>query len=418
MRRDETRLPDARRWRCRRRRRGLSMVWTIVVTVALAGFCSLAVDVGRVQVVKTELRQAADAAARHAAQALSSTGPAAARANAVAAAADNKAGGTSVVLDAAADVEFGRWDAAARAFTLLTGANESTADAVRVTARRNSTRGNAVALSFGPAIGVRTANVSAVSVARVNPRKPGIVGLDSITMSGSSGAGNSTTSYRSKSGAFTGTSTTYGRGTIASNGSISIAGNSQISGDARPGPGKSVTVTGGASVSGITTPLTKALDYPAPSAGTYATGNDNWRVSSSYLDASRNFTVGSADPSLPAGNYYFNDVTVGSSGSVTLLGPAAFYVTGNVQIAGDVLTSGSNPSNLQIIMLSASTTMNVGSSGNIYADVYAPLSTFKMGGSSTLCGSVIAKAIDMGGSSKVVFDESMTITAPGVSLVR
>src|SRR3954464_3731204 len=48
------------------RRRGMSLIYMAVAVPVLAGFCSLAVDWARVQLVKSELQAAADAAARYA----------------------------------------------------------------------------------------------------------------------------------------------------------------------------------------------------------------------------------------------------------------------------------------------------------------------------------------------------------------
>jgi uncharacterized membrane protein len=45
-------------------RRGMSLMWAIGCMTGLCAIASLAVDYGRVQVVKSELRRAADAAAR------------------------------------------------------------------------------------------------------------------------------------------------------------------------------------------------------------------------------------------------------------------------------------------------------------------------------------------------------------------
>ena len=46
------------------RRRGVAIIYIIVVLIVMLGFCSFAVDLGRVQTAKTELRRAADAAAQ------------------------------------------------------------------------------------------------------------------------------------------------------------------------------------------------------------------------------------------------------------------------------------------------------------------------------------------------------------------
>src|SRR5437764_1148924 len=45
-------------------RRGAVMVYSVAIMVVFVAICSLAVDYGRVQLTKTELQSAADAAAR------------------------------------------------------------------------------------------------------------------------------------------------------------------------------------------------------------------------------------------------------------------------------------------------------------------------------------------------------------------
>lgn len=147
--------------RHRSRRRGSALVYAVTALVALGGFCSLAVDWGRVLVVRSELQQAADAAARYGASGLK-YGTSTARTYAVAAAGDNKADGTSVTLDPNLDVEFGTWDAAAKRFTVA-GAGV-TPDSIRVTARRTRARGNAIQLAFGRMIGMTSADAAPSSV--------------------------------------------------------------------------------------------------------------------------------------------------------------------------------------------------------------------------------------------------------------
>src|SRR5829696_8512658 len=123
--------------RHRRPRRGAAIVYTVVVLTALCAICSLAADLARVQMIKGELRAAADAAARAGAAGLPSI--TAAQDQAVAAAGQNRADGSAVSVDAA-DVELGTWDAEKRTFTPLTGAARAGADAVRVTAGRTAAR--------------------------------------------------------------------------------------------------------------------------------------------------------------------------------------------------------------------------------------------------------------------------------------
>ena len=380
-------------------------------------FCSLAVDVGRVQLVKGELRAAADAAARHGAQTLMSSTVSAARAAAVDSADDNNADGSNpIVLDPTQDVRFGTWNPTTKTFTVATGVAEASATAIEVTARRTVARGNPVKLVFARMIGRSTIDITARAVARVNTRRPGIVGLDFISMTGSSGVGNVTNSYRSKAGTFGAGTTTYSRGTIMSNGYINLAGNTTINGDARPGAGQSVTLSGSATVSGSKSQLTKPLDYPLPTAGTAATSNNNGSIPSTFL-SERDLTVASSTLTLPGGTYYLDDVLIASNAVLNFSGPATVYLTGNMEVKGSVNTSGNNPNNLRILGLGYHT-IDLTSSSNSYMDVYAPGYVFKMSGSSILCGSVVAKSVTLGGNANVIFDESLTVSAPGVSLVK
>src|SRR5688572_25149266 len=124
-------------------RRGFSSIYIVVALVALCGFVSFGVDYGRVQLAKTQLQGAADAAVRAAAAKIDD-GATAARTAAVAIAAANKCDGDAVVLDPAQDVEFGQWDKNDRTFTPLTGAAQNSANAIRVTARRIAARDTAI----------------------------------------------------------------------------------------------------------------------------------------------------------------------------------------------------------------------------------------------------------------------------------
>src|SRR5688500_693251 len=127
------------------RRAGVTLIYVTVIMALLMGVVSLAVDWGRVQLAKTELQSAADAAAR-AASASFPQGTVAARDAAVLWASRNKADGSAVTLvDSSTndvttdDVVFGQWDPATR--TLNTAS--PTPNAIRVTARRAASRGTA-----------------------------------------------------------------------------------------------------------------------------------------------------------------------------------------------------------------------------------------------------------------------------------
>src|SRR5207302_8911938 len=116
-------MPDPRqRIASDKRRRGTAMLLFIVSIVAVMGFVSLAVDMGRVQCAKSELALAADAAARAGCASLSS-GTISAQNAAIAAAGANTCDGSSVVLNPATDLVFGDWDQNADTFTALSAPN-------------------------------------------------------------------------------------------------------------------------------------------------------------------------------------------------------------------------------------------------------------------------------------------------------
>jgi Flp pilus assembly protein TadG len=152
------------RYSQRKSRRGVTMLYTLVALVMLAGFVSLGSDYARVQLVKTELQRAADAAARYGAMALPN-GATAVRANAIAAAGDNLADGSTVVLQNT-DIEFGTWNGSTKVFTVT---SPSSATAVRVTAMRSMSRGNAVPLTFGSLLGQSACEAKCASISSYSP---------------------------------------------------------------------------------------------------------------------------------------------------------------------------------------------------------------------------------------------------------
>jgi hypothetical protein len=145
------------------RERGISLLYAMVAMVALTGFVSLAIDLGRMQLAKTELQAATDAASRYGASGLSS-GVDAVKARVAAAALENMVDGTPLVIDENNDIEFGTWNSNTKTFTVLTGSAQSTATAIRVTGRRLASRGTGVPLFFGKAFGRNTLDIKASGI--------------------------------------------------------------------------------------------------------------------------------------------------------------------------------------------------------------------------------------------------------------
>lgn len=149
----------------RKTRRGAVLIYAMTGMAAFVGFCSLAVDWGRVQLVKTELQSAADASARAGAGGLA-VGPDEAVRRAKYIALQNKADGAAVDLTKE-KIELGWWDTDAAQFTVL--ADTRKANAVRVVARRAADKGDAVPLSFAKIFGKNSKDVGGAAVAMLVP---------------------------------------------------------------------------------------------------------------------------------------------------------------------------------------------------------------------------------------------------------
>src|SRR4051794_15704784 len=194
--------------RRKQNKRGMAVVYMVFGIVMFGAFASLAIDLGRVQLAKTQERNAADAAARAATSACGNISTCQSRASAIAN--SYTVDGTAVSLDVNNDIEFGNWNTTNKTFTVLTGAARTSATAVRVTVRRSASNSKPISLFFGGLIGKTTCDVSASSIASFVPSGYGIVGLNYIKMTGNSSDSSWGTS-----------STTGGQfGAIASNGNI------------------------------------------------------------------------------------------------------------------------------------------------------------------------------------------------------
>src|SRR5439155_11520605 len=111
-------MPRLSRTRRGRRRAGYVLVYLSISLVVFTGICALAVDWGRVQVAKTELRRTCDAAARYAVTGIAD-GTTLTKANWIGT--QNPVDGRTIAFTAA-EVETGTWDPNALQFTAGGGA--------------------------------------------------------------------------------------------------------------------------------------------------------------------------------------------------------------------------------------------------------------------------------------------------------
>lgn len=374
-------------------------MYTVIMLAGLCGLVSFGVDIGRVQVAKTELQTAADAAARAAAAGLA-TSAAEARSDAVEAAAANVCDGSPVVLDPAADVEIGTWDPAAKTFTVGSGS------AVRVTARRIAARNTGIPLMFARVVGRDTCDIHAVAIATVQAgSSPGFTGLNGFTMLGN-------TLFASYNSDWTSTPTQfncYQRCRVGSNAVIDERQNALIFGNVVLGP--SGRLAGRFYISGTTTTLASPIPTPSSPA---------WAPSTNPNGISQDYTVNSFT-TLPGGTYWFTSLTINAL--LRFSGPATVYVNGNITVDGPLIADDYIPANLRIYQIGSGRTFgDSGSYGMLFliAKIEAPGANFTARNNAIVCGSATFNTITTNDNAAFFADEaaSQGSSARTISLVR
>lgn len=380
--------------RHRRSRKAVTTVYAIILLTGLAGFASLAVDYGRAQLAKTELRAAVDAAARAGASVLSNSDADAARSAAITFAGHHQASGSQVVLTAP-DVEIGNFNNGV--FTV----NGTPSNSVRVTAARTKARGNPIPLTFASLIGVSTCDVTVSATATGTPSMVrGLVGLSGIDVKNNTVVASYNSSvYTDPSSGSAGSNASLG-----SNGQISGGNNNNLQGSVILGP--SGSVDSHISVSGSTSQQSTSITAPTMPAWTPETNPNN---------IPQNYNV-SGSTTLAGGTYWFTSLTI--NGSLSFSGKATVYVNGNVNLSGSLAAYGAIPSNLVIYQLGTNRTFGSSTANgmDITAVIIAPTSDFSAKNNLIFRGSGFFKSITVWNNAQFYYDESMGAAAGGVDV--
>jgi len=243
----------------KRVRRGISALLMGMLMIPLLGIASLAVDMARMRLARTQLQTAADASALAGVTGLPSRTNATGRATSMAAA--NYCLNQSIALDAGqGDIKFGTWNKINRTFTVLDPTSSVVPNAVATIPRRLTTRGGGsgpLKLWFAPMLGIKGGNAfgSAIAYGEGGGSSIGLIGLNSVTVNGS----NQIDSFDPAVGynpANPGTS-----GSLSSNGNIVLTGSETIYGDVHPGPTGTLTKDSSVTVTGSTTPMTTPMSF-------------------------------------------------------------------------------------------------------------------------------------------------------------
>jgi Flp pilus assembly protein TadG len=462
--------------RHRQSRRGFSLVLFCVGLVALIAFVTLAVDIGRLRLARSQLQNAADAAALASAsslQFLPSSGVTKVQDAAIDTAAENtdldqaNSGSgarddSDVQLDREEDVQFGIWrpDAAPgdRFFALESsngGVDERReANAVRVWARRCTTytdeqgtahtRNTGIPLIFGPVIGVFQGEAEQKATVRLMGGMSNgfaFVGFHSVSMNGST----KTDSYDAAHETYPGVGGANQKGSLASNGDITLTENATVWGDVHPGVDGSIKpypLSSGVQVTGFMDPLQAKMvypsqDFPAITFNPPPTNNNSLLPASIYnkgkrtIDQKSNATI----PSIAGGANYVLTAWKGTNGDVTIqndLGPVNIFISGDFSQTGQAVVHVSSASSANPVTfwvkgafkedgggiinpgLPANLIINVTNGGSVdlggnaaqYAHVNAPLSDVKVHGTADFWGWITANDLTFVGTMKAHYDES------------
>lgn len=229
---------------------------------------------------------------------------------------------------------------------------------------------------------------------------------DKITMQGNA----ATDSYNSSAGPYGGTNV-GGNGDIGSNttdtGDISLTGNAVVSGDAQVGvggdPNQVIQLGDNAAITGGTSaePANVNLEPVTVPAGLTSSGPVN--------------LSGDTIQSLPAGTYLFDQIKISGNAKLVPDGPVTIYVTGDVDITGNgVTTAGNIPANF-IVNVVGQETVKISGNGTFYGVIYAPesgknsdaVTITTLTGNTEIFGAIIAYEFKANGNIKVHYDDAL-----------
>jgi hypothetical protein len=399
--------------------------------VAFSFACSFAVDYGRMRLAKSQLHNAADAAALAAANAMPH-GLAAARAEAVKFAKANITDGVETPVDANQDVTFGYWGDpqdlidgpdedvdnfddpnddvdepdVPSVFTPL-AAGDGRANAIRVSLERSKARGNPIQLIFSAMVGAKTCDVHAHAIAVAYNAWPGdgFAGIKKIKMEKKS----TTDSYLSTWGPYS-ESQRREHGSIKTNGKLKFKKDVVIYGDAHPGV-KSKRDAQGGTVTGSRARLTYMLSYPPVELLPKKHPKPKPKHSGDF-ELKKGATA-----TLAAGEYRFHKFKIDKNATLTLSGEVTLYIEDEFKVDGTLITYLNKPGNLHVRVIGKKQ-VKIGKDRSVYADIYAPLAKAKIEKNSQLFGALIAREFKVSDRADLHYDESLNERQVGAALVE
>jgi hypothetical protein len=214
-------------------------------------------------------------------------------------------------------------------------------------------------------------------------------------------------------------------------GAITLTGNSIVNGDVATGPGGTVSLGSGTSITGTIT-HDMAKDVPSVVVPTDLTG----LVNQGNYSAS-----GHSTGLLTAGDYKYSQLSISGNATVTISGKVRLYITANpsLSISGngmlivapgaelEIYTAGScsisgngiaNQTNVPKNLLLFSTYtgnngMSFSGNADLYGVLYAPDTNVACSGNASLYGSMVGNTVSLTGNAELHYDEALTDVSTG-----
>ena len=384
-----------------KKRRGNIILLSGALMICLLALVALAVDVGYLAHAHTGLQRTADAIALAAAARLPSL--AAATDAGFDTAENNDPEAASGLNDA--DFEFGWWNRNDSTFTSPPPSNRPV-NAVRVTVGRTAARGNPLNLFFARVIGHDAADITCRSTAFMDRGLCGpFIGIDWLTASGDV----NTDSFDSLNAPYD-SNTAGHRGSLCSDGDITINGGVYIMGDVRAGAGADVTVHGSSgTITGNIGNRVKPLNFPPVDVSHVASNNDNANLGA-LLNGQRNMRLnGGTVFNMPPGTYYLNDLDMMGMSILNITGETVIYLTGDLRRAGGTQVNNNTQLAHNLRIYSTGGDIDITSHNNFYGVVYAPQSQVDIGGTADYFGAIVGQTLRIHGDATGHYDETLEL---------
>ncbi|MEQ8763410.1 MAG: hypothetical protein RL885_05755 [Planctomycetota bacterium] len=215
-------------------------------------------------------------------------------------------------------------------------------------------------------------------------------------------------------------------GSIMSNSDLSLSGSStRVRGDARPGPGISITGDGFATVTGSTVSLDQTIDLPHPERSAFESAylvNDNLFLvtapGSDYNPTTGKLRIPEDQTlELDPGRYFLSGIELESGARLRVTGETEVFLTGNLDASlGTIETVSGSPQDLAIVAHPYNVPLIYAPPANLRIDfqggsstaltVYAPKATIHVTGNLDVYGALIGKHV-IGSEVAFHYDEAL-----------